>query len=688
MTHLSVSVVWDDVVLEHELVSRGRSFACEAIARYAMAGVDGDGTAWVCDGRGRRPVPAGSEERLRFDNVEVVVVCSADPLPPRTRARVDRRVVACHVGAAVVVAAGLGACGLWEPTPRDEAWEVARVEQIRVRLLAARAVEGEDSEEAADQAGGTGTRAKGEEGQMGSGRRYGVKGPTDDPHLARRAALEDAAEFGMIGIARSGAAPPARPSPPAAGGFVPLAATAEREDEGTGERFEDHGFGAPVETAEDPISTFAVDVDTGSYAVLRRKLSEGRPVPPSAVRVEEVVNYFDHGYAGPSDPSVPFEAHLDAAPSPFDAGEHVVRIGLQARRVTRERRTPAHLVYLVDTSGSMEAPDKIELAKESLRLLTNALKPGDTVALCTYAGDERLVLGPTGVERRDDILAGIDGLTSGGGTAMESGIDLAYRLAEQTRVPGHINRVIVLSDGDANIGAGDPDTILSKIEAHKARGITLSTIGFGTGNYNDAMMERLADRGDGNYRYIDGLAEANRVFVEQLDGMLEVVARDVKIQVAFNRAAVRSYRLIGYENRDVADEDFRDDQVDGGEVGAGHQVTALYHVVLRHPVVAIHKSWLSLHVRYRDPAGGAGKESVFELSPERVARSFESAPPNLRFATAIAGFAEVLRRSPYAEAWGVDDMLLIASDAHRGMPVGTRAERVELLGLMERAVAL
>ncbi len=380
------------------------------------------------------------------------------------------------------------------------------------------------------------------------------------------------------------------------------------------ERYADYGVNPMVDARQDRLSTFAVDVDTASYSIARRKLRDGALPPRQAVRVEEFVNYFSYGYAPPT--QGPFAVHLAAAPSPFAQGHHVVRVALQGKLVSDAERTPVHLVYLVDTSGSMMSADKIGLAKKSLHILTDSLKPGDTVALCTYAGWVREVLAPTGVDRRADIHGAIDQLTAEGSTAMSSGIDLAYALAKKTLVKGHVNRVVVLSDGDANVGPSSHEDILKQIEQYERDGITLSTVGFGQGNYQDVMMEQLADKGDGNYTYIDDEAQARRVFGKQAGSLLQVIARDAKIQVEFDPEVVKEYRLIGYENRDVADRDFRNDKVDGGEIGAGHAVTALYDVVLK----KTDASPLVVRVRHKAPLRGSLETDAAQETPGSSSR--------------------------------------------------------------------
>ncbi len=464
------------------------------------------------------------------------------------------------------------------------------------------------------------------------------------------------------------------------------------EPQGT-EHFNDYGVNPFIETKKDRLSTFSIDVDTASYSFARRKIVREGSLPPLAsVRAEEFLNSFDYEYVTPgAQDRVPFKVHFAASPSPFTQGHHLVRIGVQAKRISPQERQPVHLVYLVDVSGSMSAPDRLPLAKRSLALLTETLKPGDTVALCTYAGSTRVVLEPTGIEQKAKILAGIEGLSSGGGTAMSSGVQMAYDLASKTLVKGHLNRVVVLSDGDANIGNSSHEQILRTVSQYKDKGITLSTVGFGSGNYKDVMMEQLADKGDGNYTYIDGEDEARKVFGEQVDGLLQIVARDVKIQVELDPTIIKRYRLIGYENRDIADKDFRNDKVDAGEVGAGHSVTALYDVELVDPSAQkqLKTSPITLRLRHK-PAkntlhGGSDEatESTFPMPPNAISASFEEAPDNFRFAVAVAAFAEVLRKSPHAAEWKLEDIERHATAAAMG-----KKDRTELVAVIQKAEKL
>lgn len=459
--------------------------------------------------------------------------------------------------------------------------------------------------------------------------------------------------------------------------MTPSVAADAEEPKGT-EAYKDHGVNPIVDPHKDRFSTFSIDVDTASYAIARRKIIDGGLPPYQAVRVEEFLNYFDYGYESPQ--QGPFTVHLAAAPSPFAAGKHVLRVGLQARRVAPKDRKPVHLVYLVDTSGSMASADKLGLAKKSLKLLTSTLTQGDTVALCTYAGSTREVLAPTGAERKGEIFAAIDDLSAGGSTAMESGIQIAYRLAGKTAVAGHVNRVVILSDGDANVGATGQDDLLKTIRSYKDKGITLSTVGFGQGNYKDTTMEQLADQGDGNYSYIDSEAQAKRVFSEQVSGLLEVVAKDVKIQVEFDPEVVKQYRLLGYENRDIADKDFRNDKVDAGEVGAGHSVTAVYELVLANTK----SSPVTVRLRHKAPTGAdQATESVFKMDPGSISATFEAAPQSLRFAASVAEFGEILRKSPHTAGVTFAEVEKVARAAAKD-----RQDQQELLDLLHRADSL
>ncbi|QDG50466.1 DUF3520 domain-containing protein [Persicimonas caeni] len=452
------------------------------------------------------------------------------------------------------------------------------------------------------------------------------------------------------------------------------------------ESYANHGVNQMTDTAKDAKSTFAIDVDTGAYTIARRKLQNGQVPPEASVRVEEFVNYFRYSYPDPD--SGAFAVHMEAAPSPFLAEDEgktrkILRVGVQGKRVTKTTRKPVHLTFLVDVSGSMSSPDKLGLAQKSLEILTNNLRQGDSVAIATYAGRVAKILDPTGLENKGRILTAIESLKSGGSTAMNSGLEIAYKLALANFQKDHVNRVIVLSDGDANVGPSSHQAILKRIEHFVDEGVTLSTIGFGMGNYKDTLMEQLANKGNGNYYYIDTAKEARKVFGEQLDGTLQVIAKDVKIQVEFDKEAVKSYRLIGYENRDIADKDFRNDKVDAGEIGAGHTVTALYEMVLTDKAKDA-KKLATVRIRAKKPDGAKASEQAFLLTHGDLKDSIRKASKDFQFAAAVAGFAELLRGSKYANALNYD---LIHEIAKSGTSAGQQ-DRQEFLKLVEKAKSL
>ncbi len=443
------------------------------------------------------------------------------------------------------------------------------------------------------------------------------------------------------------------------------------------EDYQNYGTNKFTDPSKDAQSTFAIDVDTGSYTIARRKLNEGVLPPAASVRVEEFINYFGYRYPTPKDDA--FAVSLEGAPSPFSAkkNRYVMRVGVQGKTLTDADRKPVHLTFLVDVSGSMSRPDKLGLAKRSLKYLTQRLKQHDTVAISTYAGNVSKVLDPTSMDHRSKIIDAIDGLNSGGSTAMNDGLQLAYQLAMKSFKPGHVNRVIVLSDGDANVGPVSHEDILKRIKSYVDEGVTLSTIGFGMGNYKDTLMEQLANQGNGNYYYIDSMNEARRIFGEQLDGTLQVIAKDVKIQVEFDPDKVSRYRLIGYENRDIADKDFRNDKIDAGEIGAGHRVTALYEVELKQPQA---QKIATVRVRHKEPTADTATEREFYFGASDIAKSVGNASKDFQWATAVAGFAELLRKSPYTKQLGWDLVLEVAQASTRG-----KKSRKEMIGLIKKA---
>jgi Ca-activated chloride channel homolog len=437
------------------------------------------------------------------------------------------------------------------------------------------------------------------------------------------------------------------------------------------ESYTDFGKNPWVDASKDHLSTFAADVDTASYTIARKKLETGTLPPTAAVRVEEWVNYFHYSFpAGGS----PFAVVMDAAKHPFADDRYVLRVGVATREKPASERKPSHLVFLVDVSGSMDEPDKLPLAKQALHILTDNLSEHDSVALVTYAGATRLVLPMTSIDHKDRIHQAIDSLSANGSTAMASGIDLAYEQATQWLRPGEISRVIVCTDGDANVGPHSTQELLDLIASRAKQGVGLSTIGFGMGNYKDSMMEQLADKGNGNNYYIDSPEMAKRVFADQLTSTLEVAAKDVKLQVDFDPALVSRYRLIGYENRDVKDTDFRNDATPAGQVGWGHQVTALYEVQLTdagktQPIGVV-------RIRHKQPEADRAVEDAFAM-PAAPATHFADASADLRFAFAVAAFADVMRGGA---DWSLGDIRTLAQGA-----AGDDKDRIELVSLIDRA---
>jgi Ca-activated chloride channel family protein len=471
-------------------------------------------------------------------------------------------------------------------------------------------------------------------------------------------------------IAPSSIAPPAPPADPAP--IMDLASNTED--------YVHYGVNDMTLVENDGLSTFSIDVDTASYTIARSKLNSGTLPPAAAVRVEEFVNYFPYDYAPPSAGSnggAPFAVHMEAAPSPYGGNHHLLRVGVKGEEIDRNNRAPVHLTFLVDTSGSMSSADKLGLAKASLHTMVSNLDEEDTVSLVTYAGDTRVVLEATSTVHAKRIHAAIDDLTSGGGTAMSSGMELAYRQASATYAHGTENRVVVLSDGDANIGRTSHDEILRTIEQYAEEGITLTTVGFGMGNYKDTMMEQLANKGDGNYFYVDSQAEADKVFGEDLSGTIQTIAKDVKIQVEFNPEAVIGYRLIGYENRDIADKDFRNDRVDAGEIGSGHNVTAIYDVVLKDDAQSMELATVRLRAKKPGP-DSAAKEWATVFDGELLHSEFASASDDFRLAVAAAGFAELLRNSPYMVESSFAEVQAIARGAAKS---DEAKELVKLIGV-------
>ena len=444
--------------------------------------------------------------------------------------------------------------------------------------------------------------------------------------------------------------------------------------------------------AETPVSAFSVDVDTGSYANVRRFLNQGRLPPEGAVRLEEMVNYFPYNYALPTDGS-PFGVTTEVATTPWNPRTKLLRIGIKASDKPVAELAPANLVFLVDVSGSMDRREGLPLVKSTLKLLVDQLRDQDRVSLVVYAGESRVVLKPTSGSEKAKIRNAIDQLTAGGSTAGASGIELAYQMARKGFIANGINRILLATDGDFNVGISDFDSLKQMAVAQRKSGVSLTTLGFGVDNYNEHLMEQLADAGDGNYAYIDNLREARKVLVEQLSSTLAVVALDVKLQVEFNPAQVSEYRLLGYENRALKREDFNNDKVDAGEIGAGHTVTALYEIVPKGE-----KGWLEplryaaapategqsdelamLRVRYKPAAGGNS-----QLIERPIANQATPASDDLRFSSAVAAFAQQLKGDGrYTGTMSLQDTAKLARSARGDDPFGLRNEFVQLVELAQ-----
>jgi Ca-activated chloride channel family protein len=445
-----------------------------------------------------------------------------------------------------------------------------------------------------------------------------------------------------------------------------------------GGTFVNHGVNPFVSAEEDRLSTFAIDVDTGSYTFARRFLRQGQAPAASSVRVEEWINAFHYDYAGPEGEH-PFAIHMQAGPSPLSDETQLLRVGIQGERLTEAERQPVNLTFLVDVSGSMSSADKLPLAQQALEVLVGNLRDDDSVALVTYAGRTGVVLEQTKIGgNRERIVAAIGNLRSGGGTAMSSGMQLAYENAYKFLDGKSTSRVIVISDGDANIGHTGHRDMLQQIRTYVSEGVTLSTVGVGNGNYRDNLMEQLANAGNGNYSYFDSIDAAEKVFGTDLVGTLQVIAKDVKIQVEMNPAVVAEYRLLGYENRDVADKDFRNDKVDAGEIGAGHSVTALYEVKLL-PGAELASDIAVVRVRYKQPRGEVATEVAEAFTAAHVKPSFSHLDHNTRFAAAVSLASEIFRGSPYAKGHTLEDAYRLASQSAAGSSPEERREFVELL---------
>jgi Ca-activated chloride channel homolog len=493
------------------------------------------------------------------------------------------------------------------------------------------------------------------------------------------------------------AAPPPPPSPTMQmpHGVLPAPELANTE------KYESRDDNPVRRASETPVSTFSIDVDTGSYANIRRMLRDGVRPPADAIRAEEMINYFDYGHPGPSSLATPFRVTTELAPAPWNGKRQLLMIGIKGYDVAKAELPPANLVFLIDTSGSMSDENKLPLLKKSFAQLVEQLRPQDRVSMVVYSGSAGLVLEPTPGSEKDKILAALDNLGAGGSTNGGAGIQLAYAMAKQAYMKNGVNRVILATDGDFNVGTTDQKALETLVGDQRKHGIALTTLGFGQGNYNDAMAERLADVGDGNHAYIDTLQEARKVLVQEMQSTLLTIAKDVKIQIEFNPLKVAEYRLIGYENRALRDEDFANDKVDAGDIGAGHEVTALYEITpvdsgaerlpaLRYGIPPLvldgHKTTEMAHLRLRYKRPGEDSSRLIERPV--LTTELRTAPSaSLRFASAVAAYADGLRGGKHLEQWSWQDIARTARDAKGSDPWQERAEFIELVDSARRITA-
>lgn len=442
-------------------------------------------------------------------------------------------------------------------------------------------------------------------------------------------------------------------------------------------------FNPYVMTVNNAFSTFSIDVDTASYGLARSSLIRRKIPEPESVRTEEFVNSFDYDYRPPAGDQT-FTVHSELAPSPFRPNLDALKIGVKGRRIGRDDHRGAVLTLLIDTSGSMSTPERLGLIKESLALLIDQLSPNDEVAIVQFGNGARLVCEHMPVSKKEILLDAVESLQAGGPTQFDLGLQLGYEQATSGFRAGDSNRILILSDGVANLGELDPDAILEQVSAYRKKGIYLSVLGFGAGTYDDELLEQLADRGDGSYVYIDTMDEARRQFVDQLAATLHVIASDVKIQVEFNPRRVRRYRQLGYENRQLTKEQFRDDTVDAGEVGSGQSVTALYDVEL-HPNGSSDEPIATVYVRYRRADTGAIEEISHQVTDAECAASFEAADPRYQVAVCAAEFAEHLRRSPYADGTDAAEIAKQLAPAVRALNLDDDVETLqELISIVDR----
>jgi Ca-activated chloride channel family protein len=472
-------------------------------------------------------------------------------------------------------------------------------------------------------------------------------------------------------------------------------------DRSVGENYGQYEENPRVATANQPVSTFSIDVDNGSYTNVRRLLQSGQRPPTDSVRTEEFINYFNYNYAAPTD-GRPFFLNYEAAPSPLEKGRYLLKLGIKAKDSSKDDTRGWNLVFLVDVSGSMS--EELPLVKKGMRILAERMRPIDRLAIVTYAGEEGLALPSTPGSEKERIYQVIETLGAGGSTNGSGGINLAYKIAEENRRTDGVNRIILATDGDFNVGITSFDQLVQLVEEKRKSGITLTTLGVGEGNYNERNLEQLADKGNGNYFYLDSTEEAARVLGSKLTSNIEVVAKDVKLQIEFNPAVISGYRLIGYDNRKLQNQDFNNDAIDAGEIGSGHTVTALYEIIPANspfsaelfaeprydankkptlaPETAINEMAF-LKIRYKEPNGDTSKLLEFPLAKSEIKESAQNASTDFRFAAAVSYFGQILRGSRYLGDYSTKDILKLASD---NLGEDFDRSRKEFITLIEKAI--
>ena len=495
----------------------------------------------------------------------------------------------------------------------------------------------------------------------------------------------------------------ARPAASPAAGAVMAEASIDESAVLDNEKYAHLDQNGILQVAAHPVSTFSIDVDTGGYSNVRRMLKAGQLPQQDAVRIEEMINYFAYDYPLPQEKNVPFSVTLEIAPSPWNQHTHLLQIGIKGEDIAKQMLPPANLVFLIDVSGSMNDVNRLPLLQSALKLLTKQLREQDRVAIVVYAGASGVVLEPT--NDKNKILAALNRLQAGGSTNGAAGIELAYAVAKKAYIPNGINRVLLATDGDFNVGTVNFEALKSLIEEKRKSDISLTTLGFGMGsyngerNYNDRLMEQLADAGNGNYAFIDTLNEAQKVLVDEMSSTLNTIAKDVKIQIEFNPEIVAEYRLIGYENRALKREDFNNDKIDAGEIGAGHSVTALYEIALsgskgaaleplRYQTKAQEKQSKNgeiahLRLRYKAPNGNDSQLLEWPLERATIKSEIAQTSERMRFAAAVAGFGQLLKGGKYTGNFGFNDVAKLAQGARGEDRFGYRAEFLSLVNLAQ-----